>query len=180
MKRNRILSREERELWAAVAADIHPLPGKLRPKQAPTKEEKPVLGDHLTVRPLAPSVNMRETRQLPPLQPIERPLRRALNRGRRMADAVLDLHGMHQGPAHAALRRFLKARHADGASVVIVVTGKGLRGKGDGEAGVLRRQVPHWLAMPDLRPLVIGIEEAGPRQGGAGALYVRLRRKSAP
>ena len=44
------------------------------------------------------------------------------------------------------------------------------------ERGVLRRLVPHWLRLPDLRPLVLGFEEAGAAHGGAGALYVRLRR----
>jgi DNA-nicking Smr family endonuclease len=37
--------------------------------------------------------------------------------------------------------------------------------------------VPIWLAAPDLRPLVIGFEEAGRGHGGAGALYVRIRRR---
>jgi DNA-nicking Smr family endonuclease len=46
----------------------------------------------------------------------------------------------------------------------------------DGERGVLRRQVPLWLALPDLRSLVVGFEEAHVAHGGEGALYVRLRR----
>jgi DNA-nicking Smr family endonuclease len=59
-----------------------------------------------------------------------------------------------------------------------VVTGKGgpapaLFGE---ERGVLRRMVPHWLRLSELRPLVLGFEEAEQRHGGAGALYVRLRR----
>ena len=45
------------------------------------------------------------------------------------------------------------------------------------ERGVLRRMVPHWLRLPDLRHLVIGFEEASPQHGGSGALYVRLRRR---
>jgi hypothetical protein len=45
------------------------------------------------------------------------------------------------------------------------------------ETGVLRRLVPHWLREPDLRSTVLGFEEAGPGHGGAGALYVRLRRR---
>ena len=58
------------------------------------------------------------------------------------------------------------------------MTGKGAAGTalfGD-ERGVLRRVVPHWLRLPDLRPLVVGFEEAQQRHGGSGALYVRLRR----
>jgi DNA-nicking Smr family endonuclease len=42
---------------------------------------------------------------------------------------------------------------------------------------VLRRVVPHWLRLPELRALVLGFEEAAPQHGGAGALYVRLRRR---
>jgi DNA-nicking Smr family endonuclease len=44
------------------------------------------------------------------------------------------------------------------------------------ERGILRRMVPTWLAAPDMRAVVIGFDEAGPGHGGAGALYVRLRR----
>jgi DNA-nicking Smr family endonuclease len=61
-----------------------------------------------------------------------------------------------------------------------VITGKGGAGSGDPifeERGVLRRAVPHWLRLPDLRTLVLGFEEASPHHGGSGALYVRLRRK---
>jgi len=42
--------------------------------------------------------------------------------------------------------------------------------------GVLRRQVPLWLALPELRRYVIGFEDAHVGHGGEGALYVRVRR----
>ena len=57
---------------------------------------------------------------------------------------------------------------------MLVITGKG--GRGQAERGVLRRQVPHWLALPEFRDLVIGFEDAHIAHGGEGALYVRLRR----
>jgi DNA-nicking Smr family endonuclease len=41
---------------------------------------------------------------------------------------------------------------------------------------VLRRQVPHWLKLPELRDYVIGFESAHIAHGGEGALYVRVRR----
>ena len=44
------------------------------------------------------------------------------------------------------------------------------------ERGVLRRQVPLWLALPEFRTLVVGFEEAHVGHGGEGALYVRVRR----
>ena len=105
---------------------------------------------------------------------------RELRRGRASVDGALDLHGMTQAEAHQALRGFLRHSQARGARVVIVVTGKGARFDDDagfpGERGVLRRVTPHWLREPDMRSIVLGFEEAGRAHGGAGALYVRLRR----
>jgi DNA-nicking Smr family endonuclease len=103
----------------------------------------------------------------------------ALRRGRQGIEARIDLHGMRQDEAHAVLRGFLRRSQGAGLKVVLVVTGKGGAAAEDapfGERGVLRRVVPHWLRLPDLRPLVVGFEEAAPHHGGAGALYVRLRR----
>ena len=60
--------------------------------------------------------------------------------------------------------------------LAIVVTGKGRASSWMDEPGVLRRLTPHWLRAPDLRNVVLGFEEAGRAHGGAGALYVRLRR----
>jgi DNA-nicking Smr family endonuclease len=89
---------------------------------------------------------------------------------------------MTQAQAHGALIQFLRRAQAAGHGIVLVVTGKGAPSGAHGfpgpaaERGILRRMVPQWLALPDLRPLVLGFDEAGPRQGGGGALYVRLRR----
>ena len=44
------------------------------------------------------------------------------------------------------------------------------------ERGILRRVVPQWLALPEMRDYVVGFEEAHAAHGGGGALYVRLRR----
>jgi DNA-nicking Smr family endonuclease len=97
-------------------------------------------------------------------------------------DGVLDLHGMRQTEAHGALHAFLHRARARDHGLVLIVTGKGGAGAaGEGawdDRGVLRRVVPHWLRGPDLRPFVLGFEEAAPRRGGSGALYVRLRRRA--
>jgi len=94
-------------------------------------------------------------------------------------EARIDLHGMYQAEAHGALIGFLMRARAAGHAHVLVVTGKGGPSFDDAfsERGVLRRSVPHWLRSPDLRGIVIGFEEAARHHGGAGALYVRLRRR---
>lgn len=113
----------------------------------------------------------------PPLAPLERRLRQRLGRGSEAPDARIDLHGMTQERAHRALLNFLRGAQADGARVVLVITGKGARGGEAGsEGGVLRRAVPQWLALPEFRPLVVGYDTAHIGHGGEGALYVRVRR----
>ena len=52
--------------------------------------------------------------------------------------------------AFAALRSFLRTAHADRVRCVEIVTGRGKEG-----TGVLRRELPLWLNLPDLRPLVL-------------------------
>jgi DNA-nicking Smr family endonuclease len=116
----------------------------------------------------------------PPLAPLDRRTLTALRRGSRKVDAVLDLHGMRQDQAHGALLHFLHRAQAQGHGLVLVITGKGGAGAAGHlfeERGVLRRVVPHWLRLADLRSLVLGFEESSPHHGGSGALYVRLRRK---
>jgi DNA-nicking Smr family endonuclease len=82
---------------------------------------------------------------------------------------------MRQERAFHALGSFLRKAQSRGDRLVLVVTGKGRAGEAG--RGVLRESVPAWLARPDLRQLVVGWEEAGRRHGGAGALYVRVRRR---
>ena len=195
------LTPEDRCIWAEVVRSVRPLPGRRRidPKAIDTKDVAPpsvepnpvapVSGPPATapaaVTPSRPPVRLpvrvRPTAPPapPPLAPLERRTTRALARGQRKADATIDLHGLTQVQAHGRLLGFLRGAQASGQGLVLVITGRGSPerlGTGGGERGVLRRTVPLWLALPDMRGLVLGFEEAGTRQGGAGALYVRLRR----
>ena len=116
----------------------------------------------------------------PPLAPLDRKLKKRVARGRTEIDARIDLHGMTQSEAHGKLMRFLRCAQADGARMALVVTGKGSTARAaehGSERGVLKRQVPLWLALPEFRPLVVGFEDAHIGHGGSGALYVRLRRE---
>jgi DNA-nicking Smr family endonuclease len=83
---------------------------------------------------------------------------------------------MTQTEAYAALRRLLQRSQANGAKFVLVITGKGVPNSAINERGVLRRQVPLWLALPEFRHYVTGFDVAHPGHGGEGALYVRLRK----
>jgi DNA-nicking Smr family endonuclease len=183
MRRRRppTLTSEERQLWAQVARGVTPLKGRARdPEPGPDTPEPP------KVKPKSSPTNPAQSpgpkslgpSKLPPLASIERRTVSALRRGKQGIEGVVDLHGLRQGEAHAVLSGFLRRSQAAGLKVVLVITGKGDAAEDApfGERGVLRRAVPHWLRLPDLRPLVVGFEEAAPQHGGAGALYVRLRR----
>jgi DNA-nicking Smr family endonuclease len=177
-RRKRALSEDDRALWETVAKHVKPL--KKRPRQP--KLHPPMSAAEPAVAPPAPPsrpvVPMQAPKPvkpaMPPLAPLGRRERSRLSRGKNEIDARLDLHGMTQSRAHQALHLFLQRAHSDGHSFVLVITGKGKLG--DSERGVLRRQVPHWLSLPEFRALVIGFEEASIGHGGAGALYVRIRR----
>lgn len=158
-------------------------PGPAMPLPRPTT--KPLkLGDLAPEIARATAAPVQIAAPPPPGAPgLERRERRGLERGTLSIDARIDLHGLYQAEAHAALVGFLLRARAAGHARVLVVTGKGGESFGGqdrggfAERGVLRRSVPHWLRGPELRGLVIGFEEAARHHGGAGALYVRLRRR---
>jgi DNA-nicking Smr family endonuclease len=147
------------------------------PKPAPkpeTKERPPAVQHALKPTPKpAPT---------PRGEALDRGTARKLERGHLAVEARLDLHGMKQREAHSALRRFLKSAQGKGYRHVLVITGKGAVTDTrrsfyeEDERGVLRQAVPHWLAAPDLAPVVVSFAPAPRRLGGEGALYVRLRR----
>jgi DNA-nicking Smr family endonuclease len=178
-RRPRVLSAEERRLWAHVARGVTPMRGRfLPPEPEPATEPAPAPPRPAAETPPSPPPPPRPA--VPPLAPVERQTLAALRRGRRKVDVVIDLHGMRQAEAHDTLLAFLRRSQAAGHTVVLVITGKGGAGSGDAvleERGVLRRVVPHWLRLADTRPLVLGFDEASPQHGGSGALYVRLRRR---
>jgi DNA-nicking Smr family endonuclease len=178
-RKKRSLSEDERTLWTVVTRSIKPLRRRkavLAPEEIalPAMPPRKLAKAAKAVPPPAPPPSRKEP---PPLAPLGRRLKQKIGRGSEPIDARIDLHGMTQASAHSALAHFLRRAQHDGARVVLVITGKGkLSADPHAERGVLKRQVPLWLESPELRPLVIGFENANIGHGGAGALYVRMRR----
>jgi DNA-nicking Smr family endonuclease len=178
-RRKRTLSEEERVLWEGVAKQARPLRKKHRVTTSPPVS--PNVEAHVAAKavvhpksiPVAATPPRRPA--TPPLVPIGRRERSQLSKGKKEIEARLDLHGMTQARAHRALSGFLHQAQGSGVTFVLVITGKGKIGA-ESERGVLRRQVPLWLSQPEFRSLVAGFEEAHIGHGGAGALYVRIRR----
>jgi DNA-nicking Smr family endonuclease len=186
---------EDLRLWAVVSSTVRPL----RPSP-PHKPSLPHVGrdsdaEHRRVGESGAAANAKllktklaarhphpvAARPAPPTRGREGPaapadvdanLHRRLARGRESLAARIDLHGLTQDAARAALAGFIRRAVDDGWRAVLVITGRGVSGD-----GVLRRRVPDWLAEPPLRDHVAGISEAHRRHGGEGALYVALKRK---
>jgi DNA-nicking Smr family endonuclease len=173
-------------LWEDVAQTVLPLrprrrvrppaPLPLPPVQQPQPRRLPLFAMPAYQSPQAPG-------KTPP-GVIEPGLRKRLGRGRIEIDGTLDLHGMRQDEAHAALSRYVQSRASRGDRTILVITGKGLKKiNGDPtsivERGVLRSMLPHWLNAPDLKPFVAGWDQSAQSHGGEGAWYVRLRRQEA-
>lgn len=179
MKRNPPppLSHEDRILWNRVARSTVPMPG--RTVEEPSREiadfEALLAGRQpvATPAPAASASTRAEPSQAGHQHRLDAPTRGKLARGRLPIEGKVDLHGLTQGEAHGLLLSFLHRARADGRRHVLVVTGKG---SSLGSEGVLRRAVPAWLATAPFRALVSGYEVAARGHGGAGALYVRLRK----
>jgi DNA-nicking Smr family endonuclease len=180
MSRRR-LSDDEHALWRGVVRAITPL---RRPQSA--SEPDDAVPAAPPAKALPKESQARSQRQSPqpnkppPLAPFDRRLRQRVARGREPIDARLDLHGMTQSEAHAALLCFLRRAQANDVRLALVVTGKGAGNTAretPSERGVLRRNVPMWLSLPEFRRFVVSFEVADPSHGGQGALYLRMRRR---
>ena len=103
-----------------------------------------------------------------------------MKRGKLKPEGRLDLHGLTLDRAHPLLTQFILSAYGNGKRLVLVITGKG-KSRDDGgpipvRFGVLRHQVPQWLALAPLSSAVLQVTQAHDRHGGGGAYYVYLRK----
>jgi len=119
----------------------------------------------------------------PPQQGFDRGTMRQVKQGKISVDGRMDLHGLTQAQAHLRLNRFIETSALSGKRCVLIITGKGApsgqttHGFLEGSTrGVLHRMTPIWLSARNLAPYVVDYQSAMQRDGGDGALYVRLRK----
>lgn len=163
-RRRRQPTADELALWAAAVRDTAPLDGRpAEPAAEPAPQPSP--RNMATAKPVA--VIAPSATDLP-IGRFDRPDLARLRRGSVALEARIDLHGLTEEQAHHAVDRFIELSWAAGRRLVLVITGKG---------GVLRALLPRWLAASRHRGRVLALSEAGPRHGGGGAYYLRLRRR---
>ncbi len=160
-RKRRVLTPDEYRLWERVKHTARPLgdTGHQMANSGETAQKPPVI-------PITSEACLK-VKTRPAISDLDRRTGRRLRRGNTRIEMRLDLHGQTQGAAHHALRSFLHSARRRGAGFVLVITGK---------SGILNRLVPLWLNEPGMRAYVSAISPAGPRHGGHGALYVRLRK----
>ena len=189
------------ELWREVAKSVAPLPPKAKRKArarrkpgeeavAAARSERKAAAKPARAAPSAkPAATPRPPP--PPLIPTTTPRTapgldtrsfERLRRGQLPVEATIDLHGHTLEEAHRALGPFLEEAHARGKRCVLVITGKGSGRRGEEEFGAMRRatlreKVPAWLNEHPTRGRILAFAPAQPKHGGAGALYVLLKRR---
>ena len=165
---------DERSLWRAAMRDVAPLGKRAAPDvDAPAPAPPPPRPKALRAAQRPPGA-----KKLPDLAHdaapgLDRRNAERLRRGELHIEARLDLHGMTQDEAHGALDDFLARSHQAGKRCVLVITGKG----GVGRGGILRAAVPRWLNEAPNRARLLAFAAAQPKHGGAGALYLLLKRR---
>lgn len=159
----RKLTPEELRLWRNQLKDVKPL-SKI--KKLPEEDKKDI--------PLPPSQPpqvhpLKKVKSADVLQPFQRREVRQVQ-----IEAQLDLHGLSLERAYDILEQFLQRAQEKHFKTVLVITGKGSLS----EEHTLRHQLPRWLEETPLKSMVFSYHNpARLHHGGAGAYYVRLRKK---
>lgn len=169
-RRRGTLSETDRAEWASYARHVRPLAGRAAPDPPEAPLPEPVL------RPAHP-VTPRQPAPLPAAlsvgnQPggLDTSSWNRFRGGKLTPQRTLDLHGRTAQRAFHALHGFLQSAHADRVRCVEVITGRGAGETG----GILRRELPLWLNLPALRPLVLAATH--PHAANPGSVRLLLRR----
>lgn len=177
-------NKDDDDLWDTAMRDVQPIArDKSLAKEGEKASRPPVQPVRVRAQKLElPSVAVDQKDKAHAGLGLDRKTAEKLRKGVFPIEARLDLHGMGRVAARSALEDFIGRAQASGKRCVLVITGKGAGADGRRDPlvagqGVLRREVPGWLSESPLAGLVLKSEAAQPRHGGAGALYVLLRRQ---
>jgi DNA-nicking Smr family endonuclease len=176
----RRLRAEEQALWAKVVASVQRMEGREAP-EAP--EAAPAEAAPAATRPSArasPAPPPRAPARPQPGTTLDGTWDRRLSRGAVQPDMIVDLHGHNLAGAYGHLDDGLERAIAGGARLLLLVTGKPPKGEPPIARGKIRAAVHDWLAASRHAGSIAAVRNAHPRHGGAGALYIVLRRPRSP
>lgn len=178
------LGPDARALWQRVADTVRPLKGRrraVRPVSVGAAAEKPSpvmaaipVAKQSVPKPKSPPAPVKVSDTL------DGGWDRRLRRGVVSPDATIDLHGYTLSAAHAALEAQLGAAIARHSRLILLVTGRppppGRSRLENPLRGVIRASIGDWLHHSAHARHIAAVRSAHPRHGGAGALYIILKR----
>jgi DNA-nicking Smr family endonuclease len=167
----RKLGADERALWRRVVESVRPI--HVMPEEA-KDAPPPTPAAPAKARPAQPAPA--PPRKATPGTTLDGSWDRRLSRGLARPDAILDLHGHNLATAYALLDSRLERAIAGGARLLLLITGKP-RAAGAEKRGAIREAVGDWLAASRHAADIAAVRNAHPRHGGAGALYIVLRKR---
>jgi DNA-nicking Smr family endonuclease len=171
--RQRPLSDHDRAAWAAYVRNVQILAGRPLPPEPPPPAAAPAKPDQtLPASPATPTAAAPPGLLVTGVPPagLDKSTWNRLRGGKMAPARTLDLHGKTAQAAFHALQRFLVTAHAEQIRCVEIITG---RGSGE-HGGILMRELPHWLNLPALRPLVLAASH--PHEKNPGSTRILLRR----
>jgi DNA-nicking Smr family endonuclease len=163
----RRLSAEERALWRKVVESVRPFHEAVEHKDEPAPAAPTPTPSRPAPAPASKAV---------PGTTLDGTWDRRLSRGLVQPDRTLDLHGHSLATAYDLLDHRLEQAIAAGARVLLLITGKPRAG-GHERRGAIRAAVGDWLAASRHAAAIAAVRGAHPRHGGAGALYIVLRKR---
>ena len=176
----RRLSAEERALWRKVVATVRPLAGTELPADPePDPAQTPAATTPRMAR--APALARPAARKPEVGTTLDATWDRRLSRGLVAPDSIVDLHGHGLTSAYETLDGRLEQAIASGDRLLLLITGKppaehGPHAVRPAVRGAIRAAVGDWLAASRHARHIAAVRNAHPRHGGAGALYIVLRR----
>jgi len=160
--------------WHRVLDDVRPLAGRFAGARP-----LPVASRPAPVIPASvPRVPLFLAAPKPRTNTLDGSWDKQLARGAVSPDSTIDLHGHTLQSAYALLDHGLARAIRRGDRVLLLITGKPPRPESEQPhaRGAIRAAVADWLARSRHADRIAAVRGAHPRHGGAGALYIILRR----
>ena len=188
------LSADEAALWARVMAGVRPIGGRAAFAPEPaggralvdaTVRHPEKVDSAPALRPLPGNAKSTGGKVSPGARPsntLDGTWDRQLSRGVISPDRTVDLHGHTLSSAYALLDHELDTAVRSGDRTILLVTGKPPRPESERPhaRGAIRAAVGDWLAGSRHATHIAAVRATHPRHGGAGALYIVLRKRPLP
>ncbi len=165
---------DDKNIWHSYKAGLAPLAvKKVRTRVVKSDSDKNAARKAaMTSPPTLPKSATRSGLASTVTNAMERKREKSIRDGSIDIDARLDLHGMTQAQAFAALTKFMQAKNRAGNRHLLIITGKG-----KDNAGVLRTNLQNWLGQLPEASRILALRSAAAKHGGSGAYYVILRKQ---